>query len=72
MGSRTCIGKTIGLMEINKIVPLLVREFDFELHCKYVDNGEKGGKWKTDNRVFVFQKGFHVKVVKRCGADEKK
>ncbi|KAJ4157809.1 hypothetical protein NW754_009459 [Fusarium falciforme] len=28
-GSRTCIGKNISLLEMNKLVPVLVREFDF-------------------------------------------
>lgn len=28
-GSRTCIGKNISLLEMNKLVPVLVWEFDF-------------------------------------------
>ncbi|GFF28439.1 cytochrome P450 oxidoreductase [Aspergillus udagawae] len=31
LGSRTCIGKNISLLEIGKLVPQLVRNFDFEL-----------------------------------------
>ena len=31
LGSRTCIGKNISLLEITKVVPELVRKFDFEL-----------------------------------------
>lgn len=31
MGSRTCFGKNISLLEMSKVVPLLVRKFDFEL-----------------------------------------
>lgn len=30
-GSRTCIGKNISLMEISKLIPQLVRTFNFEL-----------------------------------------
>ncbi|KAG7038932.1 cytochrome P450 oxidoreductase [Colletotrichum scovillei] len=29
VGSRTCIGKNISLLEINKLVPILVKTFDF-------------------------------------------
>ncbi|KAF7549516.1 hypothetical protein G7Z17_g6338 [Cylindrodendrum hubeiense] len=31
LGSRTCIGKNISLLEIGKLVPQLVRRFDFQL-----------------------------------------
>lgn len=31
MGSRTCIGKNISLLEMTKLIPQLVRNFDFEL-----------------------------------------
>ncbi|KAI1057371.1 hypothetical protein LB505_014237, partial [Fusarium chuoi] len=30
-GSRTCIGKNISLLEINKLIPVLVRTFDFSI-----------------------------------------
>lgn len=30
-GTRTCIGKHISTLEINKLVPELVRRYDFEL-----------------------------------------
>jgi cytochrome P450 len=30
-GSRTCIGKNISLLELNKCIPRLLRQFDFEL-----------------------------------------
>ncbi|CAK7207773.1 hypothetical protein SEUCBS139899_010586 [Sporothrix eucalyptigena] len=37
-GSRTCIGKNISLLEINKLIPVLVKKFDFSLakDCKKV------------------------------------
>ena len=31
LGSRTCIGKNISLLEISKLIPVLVKRFDFEL-----------------------------------------
>ena len=30
-GSRSCIGKNISLLEMGKLIPELVREFDFSL-----------------------------------------
>ena len=29
-GSRTCIGKNISLLEMSKVIPQIVREFDLE------------------------------------------
>ena len=29
-GSRTCLGKNISLLEINKVLPQIVRNFDFD------------------------------------------
>lgn len=31
IGSRTCIGKNISLLEMTKLIPELLRRFDFEL-----------------------------------------
>ncbi|KAH7111803.1 cytochrome P450 [Dendryphion nanum] len=57
-GSRTCIGKNISLLEITKLVPQLVRKFDFhrtdpniELECEYVS--------------FVKQKNIMVRISER-------
>ena len=33
MGSRTCLGKNISLLEMDKVVPELVRRFDFDDRC---------------------------------------
>jgi len=41
-GSRTCIGKNISLMEMTKIVPQLLREFEMTL-------AYRGREWKTKN-----------------------
>lgn len=64
LGSRTCIGKNISLLEIAKVVPLLVRGFDVSLV------GERG-KWKelpARNAWFVKQKDFVVDVQQRAGS----
>ncbi|RAR09523.1 pisatin demethylase [Stemphylium lycopersici] len=44
-GPRVCIGKNISLLEMNKVIPQIVRKFDFEL----VSDSEtgKGYSWKT-------------------------
>ncbi|KAI9048140.1 hypothetical protein LZ554_007935 [Drepanopeziza brunnea f. sp. 'monogermtubi'] len=59
MGSRTCIGKNISLLEMSKVVPQLVRKFDFELdeECK--------GQLKCLNRWFVKQTNFKAMVLAR-------
>ncbi|PNS18763.1 Isotrichodermin C-15 hydroxylase [Sphaceloma murrayae] len=52
-GSRTCIGKNISLLEIGKVVPELVRRFDFELVRQEL---------RTENNWFVKQMDFEVRV----------
>ncbi|GAM90224.1 hypothetical protein ANO11243_082660 [Dothideomycetidae sp. 11243] len=51
-GPRTCIGKNISLLEIYKLVPTFLRNFEVpkvELDCE---------DWKTSNGWFVRQNGF--------------
>ncbi|WPH01320.1 putative cytochrome P450 [Acrodontium crateriforme] len=43
-GSRTCIGKNLSLLEMNKLVPQLLRKFDLTLDSP---------TWKTQNVFFV-------------------
>jgi cytochrome P450 len=57
MGSRTCIGKNISLLEISKLVPQLLRRFDFQLDEAVERNG-----LRCLNRWFVKQQNFHGKV----------
>ncbi|KAK0664421.1 Cytochrome P450 monooxygenase gsfF [Lasiodiplodia hormozganensis] len=47
-GSRTCIGKHISLLEISKVIPQLVRHFDFEFV-----NPEQ--EWHTETAWFCKQ-----------------
>lgn len=61
MGSRTCIGKNISLLEISKLIPQLVRRFDFELDGSV----ERNGGLVFENRWFVKQKNFRGRVVGR-------
>jgi cytochrome P450 len=57
-GSRTCIGKNISLMEISKIVPELIRRFNFTLTDPHVEI-------KMENVWFVKQKNIYCRVAGR-------
>ncbi|KAF2451822.1 putative P450 monooxygenase [Karstenula rhodostoma CBS 690.94] len=57
LGSRTCIGRHIGHLEMSKLVPLIVDAFDFEL--------EATGRWKTKNLWFVKPVEFRVRIKTR-------
>lgn len=52
-GARTCIGKNISLLEIYKLVPTMLRNFEIEM-------AEDGLEWKTHNAWFVKQVGFET------------
>ncbi|KAI0162906.1 pisatin demethylase [Pestalotiopsis sp. NC0098] len=57
-GARTCLGKNISMLEMSKLLPQLVRRFDF------VPEGNT--EWKTNSGWFVKQK-IQVKVIDREG-----
>ncbi|KAL4953679.1 cytochrome P450 [Aspergillus filifer] len=50
LGSRTCQGKNISLLEMGKLIPQLVRNFDFDL--------ERTDRLVANNWWFVRPKGF--------------
>ncbi|KAJ5758777.1 hypothetical protein N7520_005933 [Penicillium odoratum] len=55
MGSRTCIGKNISIMELSKVVPELVRAFDFV--------PESGiPQWATEDVWFVKPRGYRCRI----------
>lgn len=58
LGSRTCIGKNISMLEMTKLVPQLVRDFDFDL----VDDGRE---LTWNNRWFVIPKNLKIRVRRR-------
>jgi cytochrome P450 len=60
MGSRTCIGKNISLLEMSKLVPQLVRNFDFQLDKDLERHG-----LKSCNRWFVKQTNFRGRIIAR-------
>ena len=53
MGSRTCIGKNISLLEIYKLVPAVLRRFEVRLEDEEKD-------WTLHNAWFVRQLGFRT------------
>ncbi|ETI19665.1 hypothetical protein G647_08678 [Cladophialophora carrionii CBS 160.54] len=55
LGSRTCIGRHISFLEMSKLIPQLVRRFDFELE-------QPDREWNTVNYWFVKPTDFRVKV----------
>ncbi|KAK7178813.1 pisatin demethylase [Paraphaeosphaeria sporulosa] len=57
-GARACLGKNIALVEIYKLVPQLVWEFDIEL----LDPGQE---WVTTNAFLNKQTGIFVKLHER-------
>lgn len=57
-GSRTCVGKNISLMEMQKVVPQLLRRYSINL-------AEPKAEWKTSNRWFVQQSGLVCRLTER-------
>lgn len=57
MGSRNCIGRNISLLEISKLVPQLLRKFDFVL--------DESEELRSLNRMFVKQQKFRARIIAR-------
>lgn len=57
LGSRTCIGRHISTLEISKLLPRLLRDFDFELE-------KPNGGMDCDSYWFVLPKSLSVLVRK--------
>ncbi|KAF2205452.1 pisatin demethylase [Delitschia confertaspora ATCC 74209] len=53
-GNRTCLGKNISYLEIYKLVPSMLKAFDFQLA------DPTDSSWKIMNRWFVNQEGLKV------------
>jgi cytochrome P450 len=58
-GSHLCIGRNLALLEINKVIPRLLRDYDFDL-C------DPDMEIRANVTFFVVQSGLHVKI-KRAG-----
>ncbi|KAH7021342.1 cytochrome P450 [Microdochium trichocladiopsis] len=59
-GSRSCIGKNIAMLEMSKLMPVLVRDFDFSLP---EDSSAK--EWDTQGCIFIRPASFDVLVQPR-------
>ncbi|KAH7303302.1 cytochrome P450 [Stachybotrys elegans] len=64
LGSRTCIGKNISLLEINKIVPVLVRDFDFHFLDQH-GAPETRDYITLKNQWFIKAPHLYARVVRR-------
>lgn len=62
LGSRTCIGKNISLLEISKVIPHLVRKFDTTL----IEPLSKRSELPSKTAWFVGIKDFRVNVKPRA------
>jgi hypothetical protein len=60
MGSRTCIGKNLSLLEVSKLIPEVMRRFEFVL-----DDEVRNKEWRSVNRWFVKPENFCGRVVER-------
>lgn len=58
MGSRSCVGKNIALVEVHKYIAQFFRHFDGE-----VVNKEQ--PWKTKSQWFSIQKDFWITLKER-------
>jgi cytochrome P450 len=58
LGSRTCLGRHISELEMSKLIPRLVRDYDFELERPHQ-------AWNHQNYWFVKPTDFTVRVVSR-------
>ncbi|KAH6951445.1 cytochrome P450 [Fusarium avenaceum] len=60
LGSRTCIGRHVSMLEMSKLIPRIIRDFDFELVPSL-----KQDNWHTHNYWFVKPVDFQVRVERR-------
>ncbi|OKL64466.1 hypothetical protein UA08_00990 [Talaromyces atroroseus] len=63
LGSRTCIGRHISILEMSKLIPVLVDRFDFVMASSASPSGES--KWETENFWFVKPRNFRVRVYQK-------
>ncbi|OTA68029.1 cytochrome P450 [Hypoxylon sp. EC38] len=57
-GSHVCIGRNLALLEINKVIPRLLRDFEFEL-------AYPGRELKAKATFFVVQEGLEVYISRK-------
>lgn len=57
-GARVCLGKNVSLLEMNKLVPQILRRFRIEL-------ANPKQEWEYADYWFVRQKGFICRIQRR-------
>ncbi|OAQ93930.1 cytochrome p450 pisatin protein [Purpureocillium lilacinum] len=60
LGSRTCIGRHVSVLEMSKLLPRILRDFEFSL-----DETLKSREWITRNLWFVKPMNFKVNIQTR-------
>ena len=61
-GAHVCLGKNIALLEINKVIPQILKSF----RPRLAKPGSEG--WRCISNVFVVQKDFEVILERRTAA----
>ncbi|EHL01849.1 putative Pisatin demethylase [Glarea lozoyensis 74030] len=56
-GRRVCLGKHIGILEIKKLIPFLILNYDIRI----IDRE----KFQVENSWFLFQTGLYAQLQKR-------
>ncbi|PVH76614.1 cytochrome P450-like protein [Cadophora sp. DSE1049] len=62
MGARTCIGKNISLLEMYKLVPTMLRQFEISF-------AREDSDWTLHNAWFVKQSDFFVRIRSRTSGE---
>ncbi|TID06772.1 Pisatin demethylase [Colletotrichum higginsianum] len=62
LGSRTCMGKNISMLEMSKLIPRIIRDFEFKLEGP---SAMPGCSWETHNAWFVKPRKFYATVRSR-------
>ncbi|TQN69319.1 Pisatin demethylase, partial [Colletotrichum shisoi] len=57
LGSRTCMGKNISMLEMSKLIPRIIRDFEFKLEGT---SAMPGCSWETHNAWFVKPRKFYA------------
>ncbi|KEF55246.1 uncharacterized protein A1O9_08900 [Exophiala aquamarina CBS 119918] len=60
-GAHVCLGKNIALLEINKLIPQILRKYRLRL----ARPNDAGGGWSCTSHTFVQQRNFDVFVERR-------
>lgn len=63
MGSRSCVGKNLALVELHKFISQFFRRFDASL-------ANPTRPWVTKTQWFAFQRNFWIDIKRRSPASK--